>query len=88
MRRLRRLREKKGITQAELARIIGTARSSISSYENGSRYPDTTNMQKICEYFGVSKEFIDGKPDLDKVNNLKNACIELLKCIEELGVIE
>jgi len=45
-------------------------------------------MQKICEYFGVSKEFIDGKPDLDKVNNLKNACIELLKCIEELGVIE
>ena len=44
--RLRKIREKRGLTQVELASLCCTSRSNIACWENGSRFP---------EYYGVAR---------------------------------
>lgn len=38
--RLRKIREKRGLTQVELASLCCTSRSNIACWENGSRFPE------------------------------------------------
>jgi transcriptional regulator with XRE-family HTH domain len=59
--RLKILREEKGISQTELAEKIGVSRGSISFYENGDRLPDIEILGKIQEYFSVDYDFLLGK---------------------------
>ena len=60
-RRLKALREEKGLSQAELATKIGISRGSISFYENGSRIPDIEILAKLQAYFCVDYDFLLGK---------------------------
>jgi len=41
-------REKIGLTQEELAEIIGVTPASISYYENGKKRPSFDKIKKIC----------------------------------------
>jgi ribosome-binding protein aMBF1 (putative translation factor) len=51
-RRLRHLRERAGLTQAELARRIGERQGFVSAYETGQRRLDIIELQRICEAIG------------------------------------
>lgn len=51
---LKELREKKGMSQAELSETVGLKQSTISQYENGSRMPPMTKAKKIADALGVS----------------------------------
>lgn len=51
---LKELREKKGMSQAELSKTVGLQQSTISQYENGSRMPPMTKAKKIADALGVS----------------------------------
>lgn len=55
---LRKLREQKGVSQAELARSLGVARSTICQYEANRREPDNETLSKLADYFGVSTDYI------------------------------
>ncbi|WP_413628331.1 helix-turn-helix transcriptional regulator [Fructilactobacillus vespulae] len=55
---LRKLRKKKGLSQQTLANILNVSVKSVSAWETGRRYPRHHMMQKIEDYFGVSKESI------------------------------
>lgn len=46
--RLRALRNEKGYTQKDLAKIIGCPPSLISYYENAKKEPGFTNILKLC----------------------------------------
>lgn len=46
MLRLKKLREAKGLSQAELAKIIGISASSIGMYEQGRRTPEVETLKK------------------------------------------
>lgn len=46
MNKIKELREKKGLTQKELARLMGVSHNTISGYETGYRKPD---IDKIIE---------------------------------------
>ncbi len=60
--RLRELRKAKGITQEELAKIIGVERSSIGKYEGkGHVIPSDDVKVKLAEYFGVSVDYLLGR---------------------------
>ena len=53
-----REREKRGWSQAELARRVGTSRQVIHDYENRKRTnPDPSIVGNIAEAFGHSREF-------------------------------
>lgn len=52
--RLRELRKKENLTQAELAKILYVDQTAVSSWERGKSMPDTTKLQRIASTFGVS----------------------------------
>lgn len=56
--RIKELRIKKGVSQAELGRFIGVERSTICQYEKGSRMPDNNTLIRIADYFGVSTDYL------------------------------
>ena len=57
-RKLRKLREKSGKTQKELANIMDISISAISMYENGERIPSDKVKKQYALLFDVSIEDI------------------------------
>ncbi|MDY5463212.1 helix-turn-helix transcriptional regulator [Hornefia butyriciproducens] len=58
----KRLREKQGLTQAELANALKIARSTVGMYEQGKREPDFETLESIADYFNVSMSvFLEGR---------------------------
>lgn len=55
---LKMLRTKKGITQVEMAEMLGISRSSVGMYEQGKREPDFELEEKIADLFNVSLDFL------------------------------
>ena len=70
---LKKYRQKNGIKQAELAKKIGVANSTISMWETGDRKPDIIILKKLAEIFGCTtdellepietnvEQFVDGQ---------------------------
>lgn len=50
---LKRLREQKNLTQAELAKILNLSSSAIGMYETAKREPSYSILQTIADYFNV-----------------------------------
>lgn len=61
--RIKELREEKGLTQAQLAKAIGLTRIVISYYENGYSEPSVGTIEKLCNYFEVSADYLLGFKD-------------------------
>jgi transcriptional regulator with XRE-family HTH domain len=56
--KIRSIREKNGLTQAELARRVGVSRSYINKIENGEAKPSLALLERIASILGVSiKDF-------------------------------
>jgi len=51
---IKALREKKGITQAELANMIGVGSKAVSKWETAKGLPDITLIEPIAEALSVS----------------------------------
>lgn len=59
---IRELREKRGMTQAELAEKLFISDKTVSKWENGKGYPDISLLEPIAGVFGISvSELISGK---------------------------
>lgn len=54
--KIKLFRLKHGYSQAELAQLVGTDRSSISRYENGETAPDIYKAVKIATLMGTTCE--------------------------------
>lgn len=54
--KLKVLRVKKGMSQSDLAKVLGTTQMTVSAWETGRSTPRPPMMQKIADYFGVSKD--------------------------------
>jgi transcriptional regulator with XRE-family HTH domain len=50
---LREIRQKKGVTQVELAQKLGVPQSFVSKYESGERQLDVLELRQICEVIGI-----------------------------------
>ena len=61
--RIKRLREKHKLTQAELGKKLNLSKQTISSYENGSRSPDPQTVTEMSKIFGVSTDFLLGQTE-------------------------
>ena len=53
---LRALRERKEVTQAEVAKNINVSQQVYNRYEKGTREPDLATIKQLADYFGVSTE--------------------------------
>ncbi|MBS9336627.1 helix-turn-helix domain-containing protein [Fructobacillus papyrifericola] len=52
--RLKALRQEKGLTQEDLAKEFYTSWQNISSWENGKSYPNMTDLIRLSDFFDVS----------------------------------
>lgn len=57
---LRKLRIKMGISQQQLADIIGTSQQSVNKYENHNVEPDISALIKLADYFETSIDYLVG----------------------------
>ena len=55
---IKRLREMHGMNQSELANIAGVTDKAVSTWENDLKIPRMGAIQKIADYFGISKSAI------------------------------
>lgn len=62
--RIKRLREKKGLTQKQLAEIIRVDQSTVAKWEKGEKTPKTENVIKMAAAFDV---------DISELMNFKKA---------------
>ncbi|EHT3423030.1 helix-turn-helix domain-containing protein, partial [Listeria monocytogenes] len=58
---LMKLRKSKNLTQSDIAKILGVARTTYSSYEQNRRMPDAEIQIKIADYFDVSLDYLHGR---------------------------
>ncbi|GMQ64298.1 helix-turn-helix domain-containing protein [Vallitalea maricola] len=75
-----RLRKDKGITQQQLAKIIGVSTAAISKWESGNSYPDITLLPILAKFFNVTIDtLLNFDKDLsdEKVKEIYEECEEL-----------
>ena len=58
---LKYLRSRENMSQAELAKKLGIAKSTISMYEVGKREPDFETLEAIADLFNVDMNFLLGR---------------------------
>ena len=61
--RLRQLREEQGLTQAQLAEIIGVDSRTVSIWERGIRPPKDEYIIELCYALGVEMTYLFGLTD-------------------------
>lgn len=63
---LRKLREDRGLSQAELAGKVGLSQGAIAHYERGSRALDVETVLALTQALGVSVEELAGSRPIQK----------------------
>lgn len=61
--RLRQLREDKDLTLAEIANMLGTSYQYYQKYEKDKHPLPITHLVTLCEFYGVSADYILGLPE-------------------------
>lgn len=54
------LREKNGLTQVALAKVLGITRSGVNAWEMGISVPSTQYVVELSKFFKVSTDYILG----------------------------
>ena len=58
---LSELRQSRGMTQKELAKVLYVSDGTISNYENGVHYPDVEKLLDIANFFNVTTDYLLGR---------------------------
>ena len=68
---LKELRKAAGITQEQLAHVLGVSPQAVSRWEIGTTYPDITLLPAIAGYFGVTLDQLLGMDRIQDENSLQ-----------------
>ena len=60
--RLTALRKKKGLSQLELAEVLGVSRQAVSRWEVGASAPGMENLLALSRLYGVPLDELVGGP--------------------------
>lgn len=66
--RLRDLREDHDKTQQEIADVLGTSQTMYARYERGANEFPIRHLLTLCDYYGVSADYILGRTDCPQSN--------------------
>ena len=83
---LKQLRNEKGITQEQLAEILGVSGRTVSRWETGTNLPDLSILVQISEYYDVEiKEILNGER---KSENMDSELKETLLKVADYNELE
>ena len=57
------LRRARGASQREVAADLGISQALLSHYENGAREPGLGFVCRVCDYYGVSADYLLGRSE-------------------------
>ena len=60
---IRALREDRDFTQQQIAEVLGIKQASYSQYELNKRELPICFLKRLCEYYGVSADYILNLPE-------------------------
>ena len=63
----KKVRESRKITQAEFAKIMNVAPSTVGLWEQGRREPNYESLNKMADYYGVTTDYLLGREDSSKL---------------------
>lgn len=61
--RLKELREEKGLSELQLAKVLGISSTTINRWERGLRIPNLDSLVLLSRFFGVSIDYLCGLED-------------------------
>ncbi len=69
--RIREARKAKGLTQKELADLIGISKNTVCGYEGGYREPDVPRIHALSKALGVTGDWLIENPFADEAEQRK-----------------
>ena len=63
---LKALRTRRGITQKQLADVLGLSESAIGMYERAQCEPELETLEAIADYFNVDMDYLMGRSDVER----------------------
>lgn len=82
--RIKKEREKLGITREDLAKKIGVSYSAIAMYEQGNREPNRELAIKLCETFNCSMDYLMGLTSyINPIKDLEKKLYQIDLSIDE-----
>jgi len=84
--RIKYIREKKGMSQKELITAVGLGAPMYSRIETGKAEPSLTTLEKIAKALGVKLvDFFEVDDKLEDINSFDASLMEKVKTIEALN---
>lgn len=88
MKRLRELREQRGLTLEQVATDLDLKNQYISNYELGKRRPDFEILKKFADYYNVSTDYLLENSDYKEKYSDVEAAEILRKELIKIGVLK
>lgn len=73
MNTVKKLRQEKNLTQAELAKILNLDQTTVSKWELEKALPDTQMLIKLAKFFDVSTDYLLGVSTLYYPDKIKSS---------------
>lgn len=70
--RLKKARQRKKLTQEELAKKLKTTKGTISNYENGHSSPSNEMLKDLADVLDVSTDYLLGRTDNPNIDIVKD----------------
>lgn len=64
-----KLRNERGLTQRELAKILGVSNGAIGMWETQKREPDLDTVKKMTSFFNVTADYLIGNEQIPLDNS-------------------
>lgn len=58
--KLKKLRQEKKLSQAQIAEILETTQQHYSTYENGKHEPPLKHIVTLCKFYDISADWLLG----------------------------
>ncbi|MBR2616145.1 MAG: L-serine ammonia-lyase, iron-sulfur-dependent, subunit alpha [Clostridia bacterium] len=84
--KIRFLRKKNKLSQAELGKKVGVSNRAVSKWENGESFPSTDTLLSIATVFGVTLDFFLKHDEKEVKKKEKEAGMESLRELYKVGV--
>ena len=83
--RIRKYREGRGLSQKQLAQLIGVSNSRVSNWEQGLNRPDADIIATICRALQVSPtDLLDVRLSPDELNDQERKVIQAYRTKTDL----
>lgn len=81
--KLREMRRNKGLTQEQVAEMVGVSPQSVSRWENDTAYPDVVMLAGLAMLYDTTADALMGMHELRNENALKEIHTKVLGLVKE-----